>query len=74
MNGERPVFVKVDKYESVVSAVEVIRKKISEAKATLSKISDIKSTEDSELSKWDSELSDVENKVNIIESILSEGS
>lgn len=70
---DRPVFIKIDKYENVVGAVEVIRKKINEAKVTLSKISELKSHEDNELDKWNVELGNVEGKIEVIENMLSEG-
>lgn len=70
---DRPVFIKIDKYENVVSAVEVIRKKINEAKNTLTKIDSLKTHEDAELDKWGSELGNVEEKINAIETMLSEG-
>ncbi len=70
---DRAIFVKVDKYDEVVSAVEVIRKKLNEAKTTLDKINELKSREDAELDRWSSELSNVESKIDAIENMLSEG-
>ncbi len=73
MDTERPIFIKVEKYEDIVNAVEVIRKKINEAKSTLAKINDMKTTEESELDKWSRDLTDVESKIDVIEGMLSEG-
>ena len=73
MMVDKPVFIKIDKYENVVNAVEVIRKKITEAKGTLSKLSELKTHEDNELEKWGAELGNVESKIEVIESMLSEG-
>jgi hypothetical protein len=70
---DKPVFIKIDKYENVVGAVNVIKKKIEQAKGTLSKLSDLKTQEDNELEKWSTELGNVENKIEVIESMLSEG-
>ncbi|MFC1727856.1 hypothetical protein ACFLZ7_00115 [Nanoarchaeota archaeon] len=70
---DKPVFIKIDKFENVVAAVEVIRKKINEAKTTLTKLSELKSQEDGELDKWSAELGDVENKIDVVETMLSEG-
>ena len=71
--ADKPVFIKIEKYENVVDAVRVIRKKINEAKGTLGKLSELKTHEDDELAKWSTELGNVESKIDVIENMLSEG-
>jgi hypothetical protein len=42
-----PVFVKIDEYRDVLDLIEIVRRKIEDAKATLLKIHDLKNEEDS---------------------------
>ena len=47
-----PVFIKVDDYDSVLSLVKTIRRKLDEAKETILKINDLKNEEDHQLETW----------------------
>jgi cell shape-determining protein MreC len=66
------VFVKVDEYDDVLEIVQAARKKIDEAKDTLSKIHDLKNEEDHQLEMWQSTLGEIEKKVDFIDHSLSE--
>ena len=67
-----PVFVKVDEYDDVLNLLKVVRRKIDDAKETLSKIHDLKNEEDHHLEMWASTLQEVEKKVDFIDHSLSE--
>lgn len=67
-----PVFVKVEEYNNVLTLVKAIRKKFDEAKETLLKINDLKNEEDHQMELWQSTLSEVEKKIDFIDSSLSE--
>ena len=67
-----PVFIKVDDYESVLSLVKTISKKLDEAKETILKINDLKNEEDHQLEAWQNTLAEVEKKVDFIDHSLSE--
>ena len=67
-----PVFVKVDEYNSVLSLVKVIRKKLDEAKETLMKINDLKNEEDHQIELWQNTLVEVEKKIDFIDHSLNE--
>ena len=67
-----PVFIKVDDYDSVLSLVKSIRKKLDEAKETILKINDLKNEEDHQLEAWQNTLAEIEKKVDFIDHSLSE--
>ena len=74
MEGEKAKFIKVDKFDSVISAITVIKKKLSEAKVNLVKINQLKDAEDLAVQKWGAELDNVENKIENIElELMGEG-
>ena len=49
MENDKATFIKVDNFDAVVAALGVIKKKLSEAKTTLDKISSLKQEEDEEI-------------------------
>jgi len=67
-----PVFVKVDEYTRVLELLKVIRTKLEEAKATATKINDLKNEEDHQLEMWQSTLTEIEKKVDFIDHSLNE--
>ncbi len=71
---EAQVFVKIDEYKDVLRTVGLIKSKLNEAKSTLAKVKELKIQEDSELSGWESKLSDIEGKIEGIDNILFEPS
>ncbi len=71
---EAQVFVKIDEYKDVLRTVGLIKDKLNEAKDTLAKVKELKSQEDSELGGWESKLSEIEGKIEGIDSVLFEPS
>lgn len=69
---EKSTFIKVDKFDTVVTAISVIRRKLNEAKMTLDKINSLKADEDAAVQKWSSDLDAVEAKLNSVETQLSQ--
>ncbi len=67
-----PVFVKVEEYNNVLELMKTIRKKMEEAKNTISKINDLKNEEDHQLEMWQSTLTEIEKKVDFIDHSLNE--
>ena len=67
-----PVFVKVDDYDTVLSLVGMVRKKLEDAKRTLLRIHDLKNEEDHQLELWQNTLAEIEKKVDFIDHSLSE--
>lgn len=67
-----PVFIKVEEYNDVLGLIQMVRKKLEEAKETLLKINELKNEEDHQLEVWQSTLSEVEKKVDFIDHSLNE--
>ncbi len=67
-----PVFVKVDEYEDVLNIIKLVRKKMEEAKETISKINELKNEEDHQLELWQNTLAEIEKKIDFIDHSLSE--
>ena len=69
---QMPVFVKVSEYDDVLALVGTIRKKLDEAKDTLSKVNDLKNEEDHQLEIWQNTLAEIEKKIDFITHSLNE--
>ena len=67
-----PVFVKVEEYDDVLNLLKSIRRKLDEAKETLTKINDLKNEEDHQIELWQSTLAEIEKKVDFVDHSLSE--
>ena len=72
MEADDSVFIKIDKYKDANEIVKIIRARIAEGRNILGRINELKNREDQELDQWNAELSDVEKKVEMIDSILFE--
>lgn len=70
IQGNAPVFVKINDYEEVIATLENIRKKVSEARGILAKLNELKSEEDRELLAWSENLDDINSRVNQIDKNL----
>lgn len=71
MNNEKQTFIKVDKFETVMDALNVVRRKLEEAKTTLDKINNLKQEEDATIVKWTADLASVQTKIDNIEKELT---
>jgi DNA-binding transcriptional MerR regulator len=69
---EAPIFVKIDEYKDVLEVIDIIKKKLSDAKSTLHNIKELKNEEDSELELWDTTLEELEQKLESIDKSLFE--
>lgn len=72
--AEAQVFVKIDHYKDVLQTVGLIKDKLNNAKSTLANIKELKREEDTELENWEGKLSEIESKIEGIDSILFEPS
>ena len=66
-----PVFVKVENYQSVLELIKLVRKKLDDAKETLTKINDLKNEEDHQVETWQNTLAEVEKKIEFIDQSLT---
>ena len=67
-----PVFVKVDQYKEILDVLEMLKGKMNEVHETLSGINKLREEEDSEISMWNSTISDIEKKIENIDKMLFE--
>lgn len=70
--GNMPVFVKIDDYKNIIEVLDLLKMKLAEARQSLEKIAELKSQEDAELEQWESELGEIERKIDFIDSTLFE--
>ncbi len=71
-SGNMPVFVRIDDYKSIIGLLDLLEVKLSEARQSLEKISELKNQEDAELEQWESGLGEIERKIDFIDSTLFE--
>ena len=69
---EMPIYVRIEEYKDVLEVLELIKKKVEDAKALLSEINEIKADEDREINRWQESLSVVEKKLAFIDKTLFE--
>lgn len=67
-----PVFVKIDDYKDVLDVLDLIKRKIGDAKTLMNQINQLKNQEDAELELWFNEISDVERKIEFMDQTLLE--
>ena len=67
---EKSTFIKVDKFDNVISAITVIKRKLNEARQTLDQINGLKQEEDAAVAKWSADLDAVQGKIQNIEAEL----
>ncbi len=67
-----PVFVKVEEYKEVLELMDVIHRKLEDAKDTLLRINDLKNEEDHLVEQWQNGLVDIEKKIEFINHTLNE--
>jgi hypothetical protein len=67
-----PVFVKIDEYKDVIEIMELMRNKIEQAKKILARINELKNQEDTEMTLWQSNIGDIERRLEQIGDALFE--
>lgn len=66
------MFVKIEKYKELFEIIEVIDKKISNVKQTLSDIEELKRKEDEEINNWEKSIEEVTHKISLIKEDLGQ--
>lgn len=70
--AENQMFVKIEKYKELFEIIEVIDKKISNVKQTLSDIEELKRKEDEEINNWEKSIEEVTHKISLIKEDLGQ--
>lgn len=65
-----PVFIKIEEYKEVIEIMKVIKDKIEEAKKIVYKINELKNKEDAELADWNTNINEIEKKIDEIDSSM----
>jgi len=71
MRENKPIFVRIDKFQLARNSLETAKLKLSEIEDLLKQIRDVKAKEDIELSSWESELENIKTRIqNVISDIF----
>ncbi|MBS3175959.1 hypothetical protein J4457_01860 [Candidatus Woesearchaeota archaeon] len=72
MSDEMPIFVKIEEYKNIVDVLRLTQEKLEKAKMLISKIQELKQQEDAELDAWQSEIEDIDGRLDLINKTLLE--
>ena len=68
----QPVFVKIDDYQDILNIVDVIKGTLAKTRTTINSINELKKKEDAILSSWNTNLDDIQKKIDDISKTLFE--
>jgi len=66
----KPMFIKVEEYKEVKQIIDLLKDKLKEAKQVLGDIEELKKQEEQQTIQWRSELDEVEQRVELMDTIL----
>jgi len=66
-NESEPIFVRLDKFQSAQKSLDLIKKRVLDIELTIRGIKEVKSKEDEELSKWNSETQELKSLLSEID-------
>lgn len=69
---EKPLFLKLDKYERVIRYLNQVKSTLDEARAILNNLKEIKDEEDQRLQEWHDSLEEIKEKIISIDQILAQ--
>jgi len=64
------MFIKVEEYKEVKQIIDLLKDKLKEAKQVLGDIEELKKQEEQQTIQWRSELDEVEQRVELMDTIL----
>ena len=70
--GDKPLFVKIEKYKDTLSKLHIIKGKLEEAEAVLMKVEELKTQEDLKLKEWKQDIELIKEKLLEIDQMLYE--
>lgn len=68
----KALYVKVDDYKDIVDIMTLIRKKLQDAKGILNSINGLKNEEDKEIEQWNSNIDEIDRKIDYLDRTLFE--
>lgn len=69
---EKAIFVKVDKYKEAIDTLEIIKEKLKTADIILNELRELKKKEEAELEEWENSLTNIKEKLTLIDNNLFE--
>ncbi len=72
VEGDKPIFVKIEAYKDAIESIETIKGLCKEADGVLVELSKIRSEEDRELAKWHNDIDKIKNKLLVVDKKLFE--
>jgi hypothetical protein len=69
---EKAIFVKVDKYKEAIDTLEIIKEKLKTAQVVLNELKELKKKEDAELEEWQNNISEIKEKLTLVDNNLFE--
>lgn len=69
---DKPLFIKLERYEKVINSVNALKEKINEAKQVLNDIRALKDEEDTKLQAWHDDLEQIKENLLNVENMLEE--
>lgn len=70
--GEKSLFVKIARYERVISSINEIKRNLDQTRDILNAIKTIKDQEDAKLQEWHDSLEEIKEKILKVDQILAE--
>ena len=70
--ADKPLFVKIEKYEEAMSTVKSVKEKLKDAQLVLSKLERLKLEEDKEIQTWNRDIEAIKDKMINIDQVLFE--
>lgn len=72
MDADKPLFVKIEKYQEAMSTIKLVKEKLKDAQLVISKLERIKIEEDKEIQSWGRDIEAIKDKMINIDQILFE--
>jgi hypothetical protein len=66
MKDNKPIFVRLDKFQMARNSLETVKAKLSEIEELLKRIREVKTREDAELSSWENEMEAIKSRIQTV--------
>ncbi len=70
--AQKPVYVKLDEYKTILTLVDALKEQVHAAKQTLEEVKKLKQEEDVELEIWQTVVAEIENRIAYIDNTITE--
>ena len=70
--AQKPVYVKLEEYKNILALVDTLKAQLMSAKDTLNEIRKLKQEEDVELEIWQTVVTEIENRIHLIDNTITE--